>query len=194
MAASKRIVIAFGRFNPPTTGHEVLIKFIQDTARRFQADVRIYASPTQDPKKNPLPFGEKVRFMKYFFRGVTISDNAAIRTPIDAFKECSDAGYRELYVVVGSDRVTGFSAFGQYLVPPTSPKYNASKHIAMDKYTVVPVPGNRDPDADDVAGMSASKLRGFATAGDFASFKQGVPVATYADQLYRSLRRYMNVK
>jgi hypothetical protein len=194
MAQAQRIVIAFGRFNPPTTGHEALIKFLQDTGRRVQGDVRVYPSPSQDPKKNPLPFNEKVRFMRHFFPRVGINDKPAIRTPIDAFKDVSIAGYREVYVVVGSDRVADFAKFAQYLVPPDSPKYNASKHIPMDKYTVVPVPGNRDPDADDVAGMSASKLRGFAIAGDFASFKQGVPSPVYAEQLYRTLRRYMHLR
>lgn len=193
-SAPRRIVIAFGRMNPPTTGHKVLVDFMEATARRLNADVRFYPSQSQDPKKNPLPFTEKTRFLKLFFPQLSVNTNTAIRTPIDAFMDVSNAGYTELYVCVGSDRVQDFKKLEQYLVPRDSPKYNASKHIAMNKYTVIAVPGERDPDADDATGMSASKMRGFVIAGNFDAFKQGAPKPVYAKQLWDALRRYMNIR
>ena len=175
MPLHKPVVMVFGRFNPPTTGHEALITFVKSVAHRVNGDVRVYPSQSQDPRKNPLPFRNKVQFIRKFFPGVVVSDSVSVRTPIDALAEVSQLGYTDVILVAGSDRVRDFEKLGAYLLPRNSPKYDPTKHIAINNYKVVAVPGNRDPDAEDVTGMSASKMRKFAANNDYASFRQGVP-------------------
>lgn len=196
MPIRRPVVMVFGRFNPPTTGHEALIRFVQSIAHRVNGDVRVYPSQTQDARKNPLPFHNKVRFLQKFFPGVTISDNAGVRTPIDALAEVSTLGYTHVILVAGSDRVRDFEKLGAYLIPRNSPKYDASKHIAIERYQVVAVPGNRDPDAEDVTGMSASKMRAFAKDNNLDAFMQGVPShvsRSVARDLFKQVRQYMGL-
>jgi hypothetical protein len=196
MSNTRPVVMVFGRFNPPTIGHEALIQYVQSIAHRVGGDVRVYPSQSQDPRKNPLPFRNKVRFLRAFFPSVTISDNPNIRTPIDAFAEVSALGYTDVILVSGSDRVSNFEKLGVYLVPRSSPKYDATKHIPIDHYRVVGVPGERDPDAEGVAGMSASKMRKLAADNDMASFMQGIPrhvSQIVAKDLFKQVRQYMGL-
>lgn len=196
MSIRRPVVMVFGRFNPPTTGHEALIQFVQSIAHRVNGDVRVYPSQSQDARKNPLPFRSKVTFLRKFFPGVIISDNTAVRTPIDALAEVSALGYTHVILVAGSDRVGDFEKLGAYLLPRNSPKYDASKHIAIERYQVVAVPGNRDPDAEDVTGMSASKMRAFAKDNNLDAFMQGVPShvsRSVAQDLFKQVRQYMGL-
>lgn len=193
--ATSKVVIAFGRFNPPTTGHGKLVDFVVATARRLSADAIIFPSQTEKERKknpkNPLPFKEKVNFLKQFFPQVAWNANTAIRTFFDALAMCS-LKYDEVYLVAGSDRVEGFDALRKY-IKPTGRK--GGTDIVLKKFEVVPIPGERDPDAEDVTGMSASKLRALAVAGDYKSFAAGVPTrnAGLAKQLYQSVRTHMGL-
>jgi hypothetical protein len=196
MPNMRPVVMVFGRFNPPTIGHEALIQYVQSIAHRVGGDVRVYSSQTQDARKNPLPFRNKVRFLRSFFPSVTISDNLSVRTPIDALAEVAALGYTDVILVAGSDRVENFEKLGVYLVPRNSPKYDATKHIPINHYRVMGVPGDRDPDAEGVAGMSASKMRKLAAANDYASFAQGVPrhvPRQVAKDLFKQVRQYMGI-
>ena len=196
MPLHKPVVMVFGRFNPPTTGHEALITFVKSVAHRVNGDVRVYPSQSQDPRKNPLPFRNKVQFIRKFFPGVVVSDSVSVRTPIDALAEVSQLGYTDVILVAGSDRVRDFEKLGAYLLPRNSPKYDPTKHIAINNYKVVGVPGNRDPDAEDVTGMSASKMRKFAANNDYTSFRQGVPAHVSerdAKSLFQQVRQYMGL-
>lgn len=195
MAALRTAVMVFGRFNPPTTGHNALITFLMSTAQRFNGVPIVYPSTSVDPEKNPLPFAVKVGFMKKFFPRVEVNDNPRIGSPVEALKDVANRGFDHVVMVVGSDRVSKFQSLGAYLVDPASSKYNAAKHIPIKKFTLVAVPGNRDADAEGIAGMSASKLRGFAKVGDLASFISGVPTTNkgLAQQLYVAVRKGMNL-
>ena len=83
MEASNTMVFAFGRFNPPTTGHEKLIKKVASVAG--SNPYRIYPSHTQNPKKDPLPQALKIAYMRKMFKGysrkiiVTKSRNRSFR-------------------------------------------------------------------------------------------------------------------
>lgn len=168
------------------------MKFVARTAERLGADAVVFPSLSQDAMKNPLPFREKVKFLQSFFGGMmNISDRTDIRNPLDAMLYVSRAGYRQVYVVVGSDRVAEFRRFGGYV------KSSGGKDdIVLDKYEVIAVPGNRDASASGIAGMSASKLRALAMSGDFKSFQRGVPTRSesLAKQLFQSVRRHMGAK
>lgn len=192
----RSVVLAFGRFNPPTVGHAALLDYMKSIARDTRADIRIYPSQTKDLRKNPLPFLNKLSFLRQLFPNVYFNNNKAVRTPIDAFKDVHNAGYRNVVVVVGSDRVADFQKFAQYLVPSNSPKYQKDKHIPIDNYRVLAVPGERDADDDGVSGVSASKLRDYALVGDYKSFAAGVPTknAKIAQEIFRQVRVHMGLQ
>ena len=189
MAREKRIVIAFGRFNPPTTGHALLIAFLMKTANRLGADARVYASPTTDAKKNPLPFQEKVRFLRQLFPRVTFNDNSALNTPFSAYADASAAGFKDITVIVGADRVRDFEKMGVYLLPAGSSKYNTAKHIDVSRYRVLAIPRG-------AGAISATLMRGYAVANDFRSFLAGTPGqnATIAKKIFTSVRRHMRIR
>ena len=165
-------VFTFGRFNPPTVGHEKLIIAVQSVARQKGGDFFIYPSQSQDPKKNPLDRNTKIKYMKKMFTKFAkniISSNA--KTALDVAVELyNKKKYTNLVMVVGSDRVQDFKKLLQ--------TYNGEekKHgfYDFDSIDVVSA-GERDPDAEGVEGMSASKMRAAAVDGDFKSFRMGTP-------------------
>jgi len=167
MARKDTVVIAWGRFNPPTTGHEVVIRRVAKEARSRNADYLIYPTKSVDRKKNPLTFKQKVRFMKRMFPkyAKNISSDASVNTLIKAAQKSESQGYSNLVVVVGADRVKEFDdLLGRY----------NGKDYNFDSIDIVSA-GERDPDADDVTGMSASKMRKAASEGDYDLFSTGLP-------------------
>ena len=164
-------VFTFGRFNPPTVGHEKLITATETAAKSAGGDYFVYPSHTQDTKKNPLTQAQKIKYMKLMF---TRHKSNIIKTKgKDPFKIASEIykkKYSNLIMVVGSDRVKEFKTL---LL-----KYNGKdgKHGFYDfKNIKVMSAGERDPDAEGAEGMSASKMRKAAVEGDFQSFRIGTP-------------------
>ena len=154
--------MAFGRMNPPTIGHEKLVAKIKSEARKNRATPMLFLSHSQDKKKNPLSYEDKIKYTKKAFGNIVQKTNA--RTIIEVAK-LLEKKYDELIVIGGSDRVADF----QKLLD----QYNG-KEYAFEKITVVSA-GERDPDSDDVSGMSASKLRHLAATGKVKEFKAGLP-------------------
>ena len=184
-AKEKAIVVTFGRFQPPTIGHKKLIDAVVSIARKERAELRIYPSRTNDPKKNPLTPKDKISFMRKLFRGVDIIDDSSIRNPFEMMQKLSDEGYKKVILVVGGDRVEELEK--------SISKYVGPEGYQFDHFEVRSA-GHRDPDADGVEGMSASKMRAAATTGDFDSFEMGVGNKTVAKQMYNKLRKAMGVK
>ena len=183
------ISITFGRFNPPTTGHEALIKKVAQEAERSGGEYRIYPSRSQDPKKNPLDPSSKIKFMKQAYpdHKANIIDNEEMRTIFDVLTTIDQEGYSNVNLVVGGDRVSEFNSLAM--------KYNGELYTFDDiKITSA---GDRDPDAEGVEGMSASKMRKAATDGDAETFKKGLPkplVKKGGEELYNMLRTAMQVE
>ncbi len=162
---AKTVVFAFGRFNPPTTGHELLVKLVKKVAKANSADYCIYASATQDKKKNPLPVDRKIHYLNLMFPSTHFyAAGGDQRTPVEVAKYLNKK-YKNLIMVAGSDRVPEY----QKLLD----KYNGTE-FHFDSIKVVSA-GERDPDADDASGMSASKMRTAASKNDFNTFKKGLP-------------------
>lgn len=162
---SKSVVFAFGRFNPPTIGHELLFKAIKKIAQSHGADHVIYASRTQDKKKNPLPVARKIHYLNLMFPGVHfVAANEEIRTFMEAAKLLNKK-YKNIIMVAGSDRVQEYTKLLN--------NYNG-KEFKFDTIQVISA-GERDPDSDDATGMSASKMRAAASKGDYTTFKKGLP-------------------
>lgn len=161
---SKKVVFAFGRFQPPTTGHELLVNAVKKLAGAT-ADHVIYASKTEDKKSNPLPVARKVYFLKRMFPKTNfIAASAEVRTFIEAAKELNKK-YKNLVMVAGSDRINEYDKILN--------KYNGTE-FNFDTIEVVSA-GERDPDSDTASGMSGTKMREAAVAGDFNKFKKGLP-------------------
>lgn len=181
-ARSTPAVITFGRFNPPTTGHEKLVQKVVSEAKSRRGVPMIFASHSQDKKKNPLSYETKIGLLQTAFGRIVQKSRA--RTIIEVAKELSGK-FDSLVVVVGSDRVAEF----QRLLST----YN-NKEFNFDTIQVISA-GERDPDADDVTGMSASKLRSLAAEGDFEQFKRGLPskLVRSAELIYRELRTNMGI-
>ena len=189
----RSVVFTFGRFNPPTTGHMKLIEKIVKVAKQNSADYRIFLSRSQDSKKNPLKLKDKVKYLKLSapkYKSAIQSDE--IINVFDILVNLHEAGYEKVIMVVGSDRVSEFKNILN--------KYNkkAARHGFYDfKEIEVVSAGERDPDADDVSGMSASKLRALSSENNFEEFKLGVsPNLSDRDAkgLFDSLRSGMQVR
>ncbi len=183
-------VIVFGRFNPPTIGHEKLLKAAATQAKREDADLAIYPSRTQDKKKNPLDPKTKIGFMKSMFPDYeeNIFDDNNAKTIFDVLTAKYAAGYKSVTIMVGQDRLAEFQGLAQ--------KYNGSDLYAFDEIKVVSA-GARDPDADDVSGMSASKLRAHAAEDDFNAFSKGVPnkmTVIQKKEMFNAVRKSMSIK
>lgn len=190
----KRAVFTFGRFNPPTTGHQKLIDAVKSAAEKQGGEHHIFASHSQDKAKNPLGYDEKVRFMKKMYPKTNIHSSHSVKNVLDAAKSLQARGVTHGTLVVGSDRVDEFhNLLSKYNKHPSDPAYDPKKHFHIPHLSVVSA-GQRDPDAEGVEGMSASKMRGHATSGNFKEFSKGVPNQAHAKPMYDTLRNRMGIK
>lgn len=185
-AKTNPIVMAFGRFNPPSIGHQKLVNRVQMVARSYNADWRIYVSHSHDPKKNPLPPKRKVFWLHKMFPSYrkNILVDSKVKTFIDMAK-AADSKYDRLIMVAGDDRVKEYERILN--------TYNG-RDFNYDDIQVVSA-GKRDPNASGVTGMSASKLRKAVQEGDFESFSYGVPLdGKQTEELYNELRKEMGLQ
>jgi hypothetical protein len=181
------LTIVFGRFNPPTVGHEKLLK----SAKRISAggNIKIYPSRTQDPKKNPLDPNTKVSYMRKMFPEFeeTIINDPDMRSIFDVLVNADKDGYSSVNIVVGSDRQSEFENLAQ--------KYNDDLY-QFDLIRVVSA-GVRDADAEGIEGMSASKMRKAVLDNDFESFRKGTPKSLddgETQALFDAVRQGMGTK
>ena len=188
---AKPMVFAFGRFNPPTIGHEKLIDKTKQVAGT--GEYRIYPSFSQNQKKDPLPHTLKVAYMRKMFprhKSSIIADKDAV-TAINIAVKLYDQGYTDLVMVAGSDRVKEFETLLRNYNGVEGKRHGYYKFNSIDVVSA----GERDPDAEGVEGMSASKMRAAAQDGDLQSFEQGLP-AGFRDKrkLFRDVRKYMGIR
>ena len=187
LLTEKHMAFTFGRFNPPTTGHEKLIKKVNSV----RADThKIYISRSEDSKKNPLSARDKLDFMQKMFprygRDIEINTTNMI---LDIVVKLYRQNYTDITMVVGSDRVREFDTILK--------KYNdvQSRHGYYNfKNINIVSAGERDPDAEGAMGMSASKMRSAAAQNDFATFKRGLPSGFGSgERLFKAVRQGMNL-
>ena len=188
----KTIFFTFGRMNPPTTGHEKLMNELSKKSGRNP--YRVFLSQSTDNKKNPLDYNYKVKTVRKFFpkHARSVMLDKKVKNVFDAVTKLYDEGYKNINMVVGSDRTNEFKKLLE--------KYNGVKGrhglYKFNKINVISA-GDRDPDADDVSGMSASKMRKLASDGDFTQFSQGLPRSVSnneAKKLYNEVRKGMGLK
>jgi nicotinic acid mononucleotide adenylyltransferase len=183
------VVFAFGRFNPPTVGHQKLIDRVITMAKRVKGLPVLYVSASQDKKKNPLTAKQKLDYLKKVYpRGIKLlpATNKE-RTFMEILKNNFDKKYTDVYMIAGSDRVAEFKRLIK--------SYNG-KDYNFDTVNVVSA-GERDPDADGVSGISASKMREFATRNDYKNFRSNLMTGTKekdAMKLFKDLKNQMGVR
>ena len=192
--SGKTAVYTFGRFNPPTIGHEKLLRVVQTTSIKEGGDYFIYTSHSQDSKKNPLTHQQTINFLKLIFpKHRPYVEDSLAKTALDAASEIHDkGGYTKLMMVVGSDRVRDFSS----LLNRYNDKKSKHGYYNFDSIEVISA-GERDPDAEGADGMSASKMRQAVVDGDYDSFKMGVPAGTsdsICKNLYNAVAKGMRLK
>jgi hypothetical protein len=181
------LTIVFGRFNPPTVGHEKLLS----AAKRASVggDFKIYPSRTQDPKKNPLDPDMKISFMKKMFPNYedNIVSDSNMKSIFDVLTNANEDGYKNVNIIVGSDRQAEFDNLAN--------KHNGNLYN-FDMINVISA-GVRDSDGDGVEGISPSKMRKSVIDDDFKSFRRGTPNKLNdadAQALFNAVRQGMGVK
>ena len=187
----KHAVLAFGRLNPITNGHEKLVNKVKELATKVGGSHHIVLSHSQDSKKNPLTVDQKVKHAKRAFPGTNfIAASSKAPTFFDHAEALYKKGITHLHMIGGSDRV------GEY--EKLLNKYNGTQKGARFNFKSIEVhsAGERDPDAEGVTGISASKMREAAKEGDFDTFKKGAPSTmsvAQAKQMYNDVRKGMRL-
>ena len=188
----KHAVLAFGRMNPPTVGHAKLVDKVKEVAKEVGGTHHVVISHSQDEKKNPLSAQDKLKHAKRFFPDTNLSTSDKEHpTFLQHAAKLHKAGATHLHMIAGSDRV------GEY--EKKLAQYNGTHKGALFNFKHIKVhsAGERDPDAEGVSGMSASKMRGHAETGNFKEFKKGIPkhvAPEHAKELYHDVRKGMNLK
>jgi nicotinic acid mononucleotide adenylyltransferase len=174
------IVFAFGRMNPPTTGHNRLVSTIIETAKANKADHVLYLSQTQKPKTDPLDWKFKRRVCETAFKGVNISSDINIKNPFIALEHLKEH-YDKIFMVTGSDQIADYEKFRKY-----TDDWGADFEVVSA--------GNRISESAGVEGISASKLRQYAELGDKSNFFKGLPKGLnegIMELVYRNTRKGM---
>ena len=188
----REVYFTFGRMNPPTIGHGKVMDML--AKKSGKADYKVFVSQSQDAKKNPLSYSDKIKHTRKMFpkHARNIMVDKTVKTAINAMVALYDQGYKSVTMVVGDDRITEFDVLLN--------KYNGQKarHGFYNfKSIKVVSAGKRDPDSAGVEGMSASKQRENASKNDFVSFSQGVPKSMSnpdTRKLFNDVRKGMGLK
>ena len=187
---SKELTFVFGRFNPPTIGHEKLFDALKKHSRG--GIYRIYASKSVDNKKNPLIFKDKVKFLRKMFpkHARNVMADMDVRNVLDIAVKLYDQGFTKITMVAGSDRLKEFDILLN--------KYNGKKakhgFYNFEGSINIVNAGERDPDAEGAAGMSASKMRAAAQQNDLQLFAKGLPSNFSPTELFNAVRKGMGLK
>lgn len=193
IGADKHHVLAFGRMNPITTGHEAVVNKIHSVAKEHGASHNLVVSHSQDAKKNPLSGEQKVKHAKHAFPDTNVSSaSKEAPTILHHAAAAHKAGVTHLHVVAGSDRADEM----HNLLHKYNGKDEKHGHYNFKKITVHSS-GERDPDAEGTTGISASKMREHAASGNKTEFHKGAPSKMspkHKDAMYNDVRKGMNIK
>ena len=185
---SKTIVVAFGRFNPPTSGHQLLFNKVVETAAKMGADHAIGISQTQEPKKNPLSPSRKLYWLQQLFPSVNFISKAKIQTPFDMMYVLAKKGYTHIIIVSGEDRAEGYDMIKKYIGHK-----DPEKRLDIKRLDVVSL--KRDAKSRGAAGMSASKMREAVAKGNLKAFTNGLPASgrETAKRLFDEIKKGMRI-
>lgn len=187
---NKKITVTFGRFQPPTIGHQKLIDKVVSSGNHA-----VYHSHSEDAERNPLPSHKKSKHLKSLFPNANIVSDKTVLSPHHMMRKLVNDGYTHVTLVVGGDRVEEMKkSIGRYVKQSHESGYDPTKHYNLKRFKVVSA-GNRDPDASDVSGASGTKMREYVKNGDFESFAKYTPgnnIKAKRD-LFRDVHKGMNI-
>ena len=187
----KHHVMAFGRMNPPTTGHLKVIDKVKEVAHKHNAGHSVVTSHSQDKSKNPLSAVQKIKHLHRYSPGTHfVASSKEHPTFLHHAAELHKKGVTHLHMVAGSDRVPEYKK--------KLAQYNGTHKGALYNFKKITVhsAGHRDPDAEGSTGMSGTKMRGHAEKKDIHSFKKGVPSHVsheHAKELMHDTRKGMGL-
>lgn len=189
---AREVFFTFGRMNPPTIGHGKLMNTM--SAKAGSNPYKVYLSQSSDARKNPLTYEQKIKHSRKMYpkHARSIIKDKKLRNVFEVASSLYDQGFNRITMVVGADRITEFETLLN--------KYNGKKgrhgFYNFERINIVSA-GDRDPDAEGVEGMSASKQRENAKKNDFTTFSQGVPASMNnrdAKKLFNDVRVGMGLK
>lgn len=194
-AEAKHAVLAYGRMNPPTTGHLKVVNKVQEVAKKHGGEHHMIVSHSNDPQKNPLTGEQKVKHLQRYAPDANIrSSSKENPTLFSHAAELHKQGVTHLHVVAGSDRVAEYKQKFKEL----NGKANKKGEVPFNfKKITVHSAGTRDPDAEGDTGISGTKMRQHASNNDFKSFRKGVPGHVsdeHAHELMQDVRKGMGHK
>ena len=185
-------VFAFGRFNPPTIGHQKLIEKVQSMTSQVNGKGFIFLTHTQNNKKDPLSFQEKQAYITSQITDPNLQiGDPGVKTLVQALQKIQAQGRTRVIMIAGDDRVMEFQKFlNQY---NGNPDKAGNIPYKFDDVQVVSA-GQRDPDADDIAGVSASKAREWALKGQEHEFSKIVMGGVNGKVLYDKIQDALGVQ
>jgi len=190
MAEDKHIVFSYGRMNPPTAGHSKVVDKVKSHADSIGANHAVIVSHSQNNKTDPLHHEHKKEYLKHVHPDVNFEHSTKEHPHFLAqLKKFHQEGHTHATMVVGSDRVKQFKALAN--------KYNGPKGDYNYKKIHILSAGQRDPDAEGVAGISGTKMRNHASGNDYKSFKAGLHANhsdEHAKKLFKATRQGMNLQ
>lgn len=180
-ASGKACVFAFGRFNPPTKGHLKLMDIMVQEARKHSCPALLFLSHSQDSNKNPLPYKEKLDFVrKAAPSGLTVVESPA-KNVFDCLANLGATGYKVVWFIAGDDRGTEYQKFEKY-----------KKDFGIDEIHIVSAGKRGQGSLDNVENISATELRKMAKDGneiDFTGLCALYSKPAEATKLYKATRK-----
>ena len=177
-------VFAFGRFNPPTIGHQKLLDKVKSMTKQVNGKGYVFLSQKQNNKTDPLNFKEKQNYIQMFYPDIVIGD-PGVKTIIQALQKIQAEGRTRIVMVAGSDRVAEFQKLlNQYNGKPDKQGNDLYKFDSIDVVSA----GERDPDQEGASGASASKARDLANKGQEHEFSKIIMGGDTGKKLYDILQ------
>tara|TARA_Y100000748_G_scaffold304174_1_gene312264 strand:- start:2532 stop:3707 length:1176 start_codon:yes stop_codon:yes gene_type:complete len=185
-------VFAFGRFNPPTIGHQKLIDKVRDTSKNANGKGFIFLSHKQNNKTDPLSFQDKLGYLQSQYQDPNLEfGNIEANTIIKALQKMQEQGRTKIIMIAGSDRVAEFEKLlNQYNGKPDK---QGNDLYNFDSIAVINA-GQRDPDQEGVAGASASKARELAAKGQEHEFSKIIMGGDNGKVLYNKIQDALGVQ
>ena len=188
----KAIVVAFGRFQPPTSGHQLLINTVEQYGAKHGIDHAMFSSRSHDSEKNPLTTSKKFYWLKRFFPKANFINDKKILNPVNMLEYLASIGYTDVVMMGGEDRAVMYTGFKR-LIKSTKNKNG----LALNSINFVQAGVRRDPNAKGVEGMSGTKLREAVRQNKKSLFVKGLPsTASKVDResFFADFRKGMGLK
>lgn len=188
----KVAVMAFGRMNPPTRGHSVVVQTVMDEARRLHGDHFVFVSKAQDAKENPLDIDTKMGYLSTIFPDANLVSEAT--TPWDAVLSLCEKGYTDIVLVTGDDRVERYARIAEYKGRKAE-KDGSGRSYSFESFSVVVAGDPREDGGDGISSVRSSRARKAAWEGDYGEFSRLIPTedGTIAERMYNDVRRGMGL-